>query len=78
MTYVIKKLQELSSKESDAVLYQAQLYFDYGDAVLAPMREKVNQGGIKENVHWSSKAMASEACKRDMDEAVLRVLSTAS
>ena len=57
---------------------QAQLYFDYGDAVLAPMREKVNQGGIKENVHWSSKAMASEACKRDMDEAVLRVLSTAS
>ena len=53
---------------------QAQLRFDYGDSTLAPMREKVNQDGVKANVTWTSKAMASEACKQDMDEAVLNIL----
>ena len=53
---------------------RAQLRFDYGDSTLAPMREKVNRDGVKENVTWSSVAMASEACKQDMDEAVLKLL----
>jgi hypothetical protein len=53
---------------------QAQLRFDYGDSTLAPTREKVNRGGAKANVTWSSIAMASQACKRDMDEAVLQKL----
>ena len=53
---------------------RAQLRFDYGDSTLAPTREKVNRDGVKENVTWSSVAMASEACKQDMDEAVLKLL----
>ena len=53
---------------------QAQLRFDYGDSTLAPMREKVNQDGVKKNITWTSQAMASEACKQDMDEAVLSIL----
>jgi len=53
---------------------QAQLRFDYGDSILAPTRDKVNEGGVKANVTWSSNAMSSEACKQDMDEAVLRLL----
>ena len=53
---------------------QAQLRFDYGDSTLAPMRERVNTDGVKKNITWTSKAMASEACKQDMDEAVLRVV----
>ena len=52
-----------------------QLHFDYGQSILAPTQEKVNQGGVKDNVTWSSLAMASEACKMDMDEAVLRILA---
>ena len=54
---------------------QAQLRFDYGDSILAPTRDQVNQGGVKANISWSSSAMASEACKEDMDEAVLRLLA---
>ena len=54
---------------------QASLRFDYGDSILAPTREQVNHDGVKDNVTWSSKAMASEACKRDMDEAVLSLLA---
>ena len=54
---------------------QAQLRFDYGDSTLAPMREKVNQDGVKDNITWTSEAMASEACKQDMDEAVLTLLA---
>ena len=53
---------------------RAQLRFDYGDSILAPTRDKVNEDGVKENVTWSSEAMASEACKRDMDEAVVRLM----
>ena len=53
---------------------QAQLRFDYGDSTLAPMREKVNQDGVKKNITWTSQAMASEACKQDMAEAVLSIL----
>jgi hypothetical protein len=52
----------------------AQLRFDYGDSILAPMRQKV---GASEHVTWSSIAMASEACKQDMDEAVLEILAVA-
>jgi len=53
---------------------RATLRFDYGDSILAPTREKVNRDGVKANVTWSSNAMASEACKQDMDEAVLSIL----
>ena len=53
---------------------RAQLRFDYGNSTLAPTREKVNRDGVKENVTWSSVAMASEACKQAMDEAVLKLL----
>jgi glycine/D-amino acid oxidase-like deaminating enzyme len=55
---------------------QVQLRFDYGDSILAPTRDQVNHDGVKENITWSSKAMASEACKQDMDEAVLSLLAT--
>jgi len=44
--------------------------FDYGESILAPVRAQVNEGGDRANVGWSSKAMNSEACKADMDEAV--------
>ena len=57
---------------------RARLRFDYGDSILAPTREQVNRDGVRENVTWSSEAMASEACKRDMDEAVLQLLATRS
>ena len=66
----------------DAIMSIAQqaehavaLRFDYGDSILAPTRELVDRQGVKERVTWSSVAMASEACKRDMDEAVLRLLA---
>ena len=57
---------------------QASLRFDYGDSTLAPTRDKVNQHGVREAITWSSKAMASEACKQDMDDAVLRLLQSSS
>ena len=50
---------------------RAHLRFDYGDSVLAPTRDQVNQDGVKANITWSSSAMASVACKQDLDEAVL-------
>eukprot|EP00325_Prymnesiales_sp_UTEX-LB-985_P033833 CAMPEP_0174740308 /NCGR_PEP_ID=MMETSP1094-20130205/73272_1 /TAXON_ID=156173 /ORGANISM="Chrysochromulina brevifilum, Strain UTEX LB 985" /LENGTH=201 /DNA_ID=CAMNT_0015943991 /DNA_START=125 /DNA_END=730 /DNA_ORIENTATION=- len=67
----------------EAVMLIAQqdlvtLRFDYGDSILAPMRDRVNQFGVKENVTWSSVAMASEDCKQDMDNAVLRILAEQS
>ena len=37
---------------------QVQLRFDYGDSV-HPTRDQVNHDGVKENITWSSKAMAS-------------------
>ena len=52
----------------------ATLRFDYGEPILAPVREQVNQGGLKETITWSSEAMASEACKEDLDAAVLSLL----
>lgn len=55
-----------------------ELRFDYGDSILAPTRERVNQKGVQENITWSSNAMASEACKADMDEAVLRLFAQTS
>ena len=54
-----------------------QLRFDYGDSILAPTRDQVNADGVKGNITWSSVAMASEACKQDMDEAVLSLLAHA-
>lgn len=63
------------TQNSRASHHQVSLRFDYGDSILAPTRDAVNQGGVKENVTWSSNAMSSEACKADMDEAVLRVLA---
>ena len=54
---------------------QVHLRFDYGDSVLAPTRDKVNEDGVKENVTWSSDAMSSVACKQDMDVAVLQLLT---
>jgi hypothetical protein len=54
---------------------EVALHFDYGESILAPTREQVNRDGVRQNVTWSSKAMASEACKQDMDEAVLRLLA---
>ena len=55
---------------------QAYLRFDYGDSVLAPTREQVNKDGVKANITWSSSAMSSVDCKRDLDEAVLEALNS--
>jgi len=60
---------------AQATRHRTRLHFDYGDSILAPMREKVDEGGVKSNVSWSSKAMASEECKQDMDQAVLALLT---
>ena len=54
--------------------HDASLRFDYGDSILAPTREKVNRDGVQASVTWSSAAMSSEACKEDLDAAVLRIL----
>ena len=54
--------------------HRASLRFDYGEAVLAPTREQVNQEGVQASVTWSSAAMASEACKQDLDAAVLQAV----
>ena len=55
---------------------QAYLRFDYGDSVLVPTREQVNKDGVKANITWSSSAMSSVDCKRDLDEAVLEALNS--
>eukprot|EP01064_Diplonema_japonicum_P018337 TRINITY_DN27034_c0_g1_i1.p1 TRINITY_DN27034_c0_g1~~TRINITY_DN27034_c0_g1_i1.p1 ORF type:complete len:793 (+),score=174.02 TRINITY_DN27034_c0_g1_i1:91-2469(+) len=59
-----------------------QCTFDYGDAVLAPVRDAVNakvsdeaRAVVQERLAWTTKAMHSEGCKQDMDEAVLRILN---
>ena len=57
---------------------RAQLRFDYGDSILAPMREAVNRGAVQQAVTWSSSAMSSEACKHDLDEAVIRMIASRS
>lgn len=59
---------------AEHAFHDAHLRFDYGDSILAPTRDKVNEDGVKERITWSSKAMASEACKQDMDFAVLELL----
>jgi hypothetical protein len=46
----------------------AQLTFDYGPTVLAPVRALV---GDQPNVAWTSKAMSTDACNQDLDKAVL-------
>jgi hypothetical protein len=53
------------------------LRFDYGAFILKPVQEKVEAAGGRANVTWSSVAMGSEACHRDMDDATLRRLNPA-
>ena len=55
--------------------------FDYGDTVLAPVRKQVDEKTdgkeslVEKRLAWTTKAMHSEACKEDMDEAVLRIMN---
>ena len=44
-------------------------------AVPPPAATQVNADGVKANITWSSSAMASVACKQDMDAAVLEALN---
>ena len=54
---------------------RVSLFFDYGPAILKPMQEKLaSLSPSTDWIKWSSQAMSSESCKRDMDSAVLKII----
>ena len=70
----ISRPQAFSYEAIEKLPPTVHIRFDYGPTVLGPVKEKVDPKGEKSNITWSSQAMGTEACKQDLDEAVLKLL----